>query len=82
MAEPYEEVNHPPHYNSHPTGIEAIDVIEELPFNIGTAIKYLWRQGLKPGEDELKDLRKAIWYIEREIKRRTAPIRITRDAPR
>lgn len=65
----YEWVNHPQHYNSHPTGIECIDVIEHFPFNLGTAMKYLWRAGLKPGVDTEIDLQKAIWYIEREIQR-------------
>lgn len=65
----YEEVDHPQHYNEHPAGIECIDVIEEFPHNIGAAIKYLWRAGLKPGVDFDKDLQKAIWYIERERQR-------------
>lgn len=72
-------VNHPPHYNQHPAGIECIDVIEHMTHNIGAAIKYVWRAGLKPldgdassrglYEGEIQDLRKAIWYIEREIRR-------------
>lgn len=62
-------VNHPAHYNQHPAGIEAIDVIEHMSFNIGTAIKYLWRAGLKPGEATGKDLKKASWYIQRELER-------------
>lgn len=65
----YEFVDHPKHYNLHPAGIEAIDVIEEMTWNIGTAMKHLWRAGLKPGVNAGQDLRKAIWYIEREIKR-------------
>lgn len=61
-------VNHPPHYTAHPAGIECIDVIEHLPFLRGTAIKYLWCAGQKGGEGKtIEDLRKAIWYIEREI---------------
>lgn len=64
--EEYEYVNHPKHYNEHPSGIECIDVIEHMTLNIGTAIKYLWRAGLKPGEGDDRDLQKAIWYIERE----------------
>jgi hypothetical protein len=40
-------------------------------FNLGNAMKYLWRAGLKDGEDELKDLKKAIWYINRELERRS-----------
>lgn len=66
-----EMVNHPPHYNGHPKGIEAIDVIEDNPFmNLGNAMKYLWRVswGSKGHDDE--DLAKAIWYIERERSRR------------
>jgi hypothetical protein len=62
----YETVDHPPHYNQHPAGIECIDVVEEMGFNIGNAIKYLWRAGLKPGTDNTEDLKKAAWYIDRE----------------
>lgn len=66
---PYEEVDHPPHYNQHPKGIECIDVIEDMPHNVGAAMKYLWRAGLKPGADTDKDLAKAAWYVERERQR-------------
>lgn len=65
-----EQVNHPAHYNSHPSGIECIDVIRHYTFDIGCAIKYMWRAGLKPemGKDdadkEIEDLNKALWYIE------------------
>lgn len=62
-------VDHPAHYNAHPAGVEAIDIIEHFPHNIGAAIKYLWRAGLKAGEASTKDLRKAAWYAEREVKR-------------
>jgi len=61
-------VEHPKHYNSHPSGVECITVTEHYNFNVGNAIKYLWRAGLKT-EDGLEDLRKAAWYINREIKR-------------
>lgn len=40
-------VNHPPHYNNHPSGIECIQITRHMNFNIGNAIKYLWRAGLK-----------------------------------
>ncbi len=60
-------VHHPDHYNAHPAGIECIDVIEHMTFNIGSAIKYLWRSGLKIEEPSERDLKKAIWYIEREL---------------
>jgi len=60
-------VDHPPHY-SH-SGIEAIDVIEAwgLGFNLGNVIKYVARAGHKG--DTLEDLRKARWYLDREIGR-------------
>lgn len=61
-----ETVNHPPHYNAVP-GIECIDVVENFNFNVGNAIKYLWRAGHKG--DKIEDLRKAAWYVNREIER-------------
>lgn len=64
-----EGVNHPVHYNLHPSGVECIEVVRHHNFNVGSAIKYLWRQGLKDGELSVKDLSKALWYIEDEIKR-------------
>ena len=60
-----EEVNHPDHYNKHPSGIECIDVVEHMGFNLGNAVKYIWRADLKG--KALTDLRKALWYIQREI---------------
>jgi hypothetical protein len=42
-----------------------IDVIEDLSFNVGSAIKYLWRAGLKPGESADHDLARADWYVKR-----------------
>jgi len=60
-------VNHPPHYNANPSGVEAITVIEWLSFNVGTAMKYLWRAGHKG--DHIEDLEKSRWYIDREIGR-------------
>lgn len=63
-----EAVNHPPHYNSHPSGVECIAVTEHMNFNLGNAVKYIWRAGLK-SEDAVVDLEKARWYIEREISR-------------
>ena len=61
-------VNHPNHYLSHPSHIECIEVTEHLNFCIGNAIKYLWRADLK--HDAIEDLKKAVWYINREIQRR------------
>ena len=62
------KINHPNHYQ-HPTGVEAIDVIEYFNFNVGNAMKYLWRAVSKPDESIEDDLQKAIWYIERELMR-------------
>lgn len=67
-ARRHDPVNHPAHYTAHPSGIECIQVTEHLNFCVGNAIKYLWRAGLK-GPDAVEDLRKARWYIDREIKR-------------
>lgn len=63
-------VDHPFHYNNHPSGVECIDVVEYMSFNIGSAVKYLWREGLKDQEAPIKDLHKALWYLDREITRR------------
>lgn len=72
----HDPVNHPTHYTSSKSGIECIMVTRHMNFCIGNAIKYLWRAGLKKSETEdldelekhIEDLRKAIWYIEDEIK--------------
>ena len=63
-------VDHPSHYTSHPSGVECIDIVEPLTFNVGNAIKYLWRAGLK-SPSAIEDLRKAEWYVKREIERLT-----------
>ena len=69
-----DNVNHPKHYTSHPSGVECIDITRYYPFAIGCAIKYLWRAGLKSDaslsdkEKEIEDLNKAIWYINDRIK--------------
>ena len=65
MSDP---VNHPKHYTSHPSGVECITVVEHMPFNLGNAVKYIWRADEKGNDAE--DLHKAKWYIEREIHRR------------
>lgn len=64
-----ETVDHPKHYNVHPSSIECIEIVEWFNFNIGNAIKYLWRSGLKPRVEAIEDLKKARWYIDREIER-------------
>lgn len=69
-----DNVNHPEHYTSHPSGIECIEITRHYPFSIGNAIKYLWRAGLKKdasltdNQKEIEDLKKAIWYINDRIK--------------
>ena len=61
-----EMVNHPSHYNQ---GIETIEYIESwsMNFNIGNVIKYVTRAGYK--DNQLEDLKKAMWYLQREIDR-------------
>ena len=62
-------VNHPSHYNSHPSGIECLQVVRHFNFNLGNVIKYIWRAGKKGEEGLLKDLKKARFYLEDEIKK-------------
>ena len=61
----------PNHYKSHPSGIECIQVTEHMGFNLGNAVKYIWRSDLKHDDGGMEDILKAEWYIQREIKRRT-----------
>lgn len=63
-----DNVNSPKHYTSHPSGIECIQVTEHMGFNLGNAVKYIWRCDLK--RDTIEDLKKAKWYIDREIQKR------------
>ena len=67
-------VNSPKHYCSSKSGVECIEVAEHMNFCLGNAMKYIWRAGLKEGGDEIQDLKKAIWYINREISRREREI--------
>lgn len=64
-----DKIDHPSHYNNHPSGVECIQVTEYMTFSVGNAVKYLWRSGQKAGETALDDLKKARWYIDREIQR-------------
>lgn len=64
-----EDVNHPAHYTSDPSGIECIQITRWRNFNIGNAFKYLWRAGLKDTDTTIQDLQKAVWYIRDEINR-------------
>lgn len=63
-----DNVNHPSHYTTHPSGIECIEITRHHDFAIGNAIKYLWRAGLKGSDNEVQDLKKAVWYIQDKIK--------------
>ena len=75
-----DQVNHPSHYTTDPSGVECIQITRHRNFNIGNAIKYLWRAGLKEsqGKDilqkQVEDLRKAVFYINDEITRLTGEI--------
>lgn len=64
----HDPVNHPDHYTRHPSGIECIQITRWFNFNLGNAIKYIWRANLK-SSDPRQDLRKAIWYLNDEIAR-------------
>lgn len=73
-------VEHPPHYMAHPSGVECIQITEHMGFNLGNVIKYVWRADLK--DDAIEDLRKAAWYLDREIQRRsTMPPKPPKEAP-
>jgi hypothetical protein len=60
-------VNNPKHYTSHPSGVECIQITEHMGFVLGNALKYIWRADLKNG---IEDLKKAQWYIARELENR------------
>lgn len=64
-----DNVNHPSHYTDG--NIEVIDFIEDKNFNYhrGNVIKYVSRAGKKGPGKELEDLKKARWYLDREIQR-------------
>lgn len=64
----HDPVNRPKHYTSHPSGIECIQITEHMSFNLGNAVKYLWRADEKG--TPITDLEKAVWYINREIEKR------------
>ena len=63
-----DSVAHPKHYTQHPSGVECIRIVEHMSFCLGNVIKYVWRADLK--DDGLEDLKKAKWYLEREIAKR------------
>ncbi len=63
----HDPVSKPTHYRSHPSGVECIEVTRHMGFNVGNAMKYLWRAGMKGSTVE--DLKKAMWYIADELER-------------
>jgi hypothetical protein len=62
-----EQVDHPAHYNEHPSGIECIEIVRHFNFNVGNVFKYLWRSAFKGAT--LQDHYKALWYLQDEIAR-------------
>jgi len=62
-------VNNPKHYTEHPSGIKCIEITRHMGFNLGNAVKYIWRCDLK--KDAIEDLKKAVWYLNDEIALRT-----------
>jgi len=68
----HDPVNAPAHYTSHPSGVECIDITEDMTFCVGNAVKYCWRAGIKGSAvtgTHIEDLRKARCYLAREIQR-------------
>lgn len=57
----------PDHYRRFP--VEVIEITEHLTYNLGSAAKYITRAGYKDPDKLVEDLRKAVWYLEREIMR-------------
>jgi hypothetical protein len=66
-----ESINHPTHYGGQQNPYEAIKIIEalDLGFCLGNTVKYISRAGKKDPTKELEDLRKARWYLDREIQK-------------
>ena len=75
----HDAIEHPTHYTWLP-GIECLDVTENFSFNLGNVIKYVWRAGRKNSTAE--DLRKARFYLDREIARVTDERTTLRDVAR
>lgn len=71
----HDRVNHPSHYTSHPSGVECLTVARHMGFNLGNAMKYIWRAGLKGSAVE--DLKKARFYLDDEITRLEGDVPLT-----
>lgn len=65
-SKPVDSIN-PKHYRTHPSGVECIEITRHMNFNLGNAIKYIWRAEGKG--NAIEDLQKAEWYIRDEIER-------------
>ena len=77
-------INHPKHYNNHPSGVECISIIRHESFNLGAVIKYIWRRPGKGLLGQIQDLKKAAFYLNDEIERLEASIdpNVTYEQPR
>lgn len=73
-----ENIDHPDHYNEHPSGVECINIAEHMGFSLGNALKYIWRADFKH-ECPLEDLKKAQWYLSREIVRLEKQIKVLKN---
>jgi hypothetical protein len=62
--EPFDPVQKPRHYNSHPSSIECIELAHYYSFALGNVVKYCWRSGLKDETPSLIDLAKAEFYLK------------------
>ena len=67
MEKTNDPVNHPEHYQQHPSGVECVTIASGFDYLIGNCVKYLWRAGLK-GKDPLGDYKKARFYLDYKIK--------------
>lgn len=77
-SEGFDEVQKARHYNSHTSGVEAIEIVRYMSFNMGNAMKYCWRAGVKDAEKSLQDLEKALYYLRDEQKHRTFNLEYSR----
>ena len=59
----FDDIKKPKHYNSHPSGIQCKEINGDMPFFLGSCVKYIWRAGLKDENPAMKDLLKAKEYL-------------------
>jgi len=74
----FDVVDHPKHYNVHPSGVECIEIMERLGSNLGSAFKYIWRADEKH-DTPLTDLKKALWYLRSELDIKWEPSTVTQE---